>query len=89
VSVTEFEACLQEKFTVMGGEGELPLTLGKVTRLDARHPDAKRDPFTLLFRAENVIRLTQGIYLVRHSKLGEAQIFLVQVSPQEVEAVFN
>lgn len=89
ISSSEFEACLQEIFSLVLSDGKFPLQLDKVSLVTGSHPDAKRAPFTLTFKSAHPIRLPQSIYTVEHERLGAMEIFLVQSSPTEVEATFN
>lgn len=63
---------------------------------DARHRAAagiRAEPFTLTFRGPGEPRLAQGIHRLEHERLGELEIFLVPIRPDErgplYEAVFN
>lgn len=55
--------------------------------------EKRRIPFSIVFRAEPVTQLSEKIYLIKHNQLGEKQIFLVPLQPDEngtyYEAVFN
>jgi len=57
------------------------------------HPAAQRTPFALTFRAKDKSVPPQRTYRLTHPILGEAEIFLVPIGPDEVamryEAVFN
>jgi hypothetical protein len=55
--------------------------------------EAKRSPFSLVFRGPREFVLPQRIYPVEQESLGKAEIFLVPIGPDEIgqryEAVFN
>lgn len=89
VSSAEFEACLQEIFHLVVSDGKFPFTLSQVSPLGTVVPEAKRTPFSVTFLAATPIRLPQAIYRLENEKLGTLDVFLVQISPTEVEAVFN
>ncbi len=89
ISSGEFEACLQEKFLLPVADGKLLLELASVTVLPGGRPEAKRAPFSLVFHAPHPIRLPQAIYRLEHERLGAMELFLVQVGPTAIEAVFS
>ena len=77
-----------------GDDEPSPLELVETTALGKHaRPDARRKPFSLLFRGPPELRLHQHIYRMHHAVLGELEIFLVPVQPGEegslFEAVFN
>jgi hypothetical protein len=45
--------------------------------------------FSLLFKLSQPADAPQGICKIHHEKLGDMEIFLVPVGPDEYEAVFN
>ena len=89
ISRSEFEARLHEIFSLVLHDGTFPLTLAQVRGAGTGMPEAKREPFALTFKAEKPIRLPQGIYRLQNETLGTLDLFLVQTSPTEAEAVFN
>lgn len=89
ISRDEFEACLHETFTIVHAGGKLAVELHKVVQLTGAAPDAKREPFSVQFNTPSPMQVPQGIYRVEHDRLGAMELFLVQVSPSEVEVVFN
>jgi hypothetical protein len=52
-----------------------------------------RNPFSLVFRTPYNLSLSQDIYKLEHTSLGELHIFLVPIGPDSqgmrLEAVFN
>jgi len=89
----EFAACLDQDFEIVFSDGTLPVKLVEAKKWGPDQPDNVRQPFTLMFRVDRNLRLPQGIYEMRHAKLGEMEIFLVQIAADEnsstLEAVFN
>ncbi len=89
VSSSEFEACLSEIFSLVLIDGKFPLKLAQVSPLGGASPESKRKPFSITLKAEHPIRLPQGIYRLENDNLGSFEVFLVQTTPTEAEAVFN
>jgi hypothetical protein len=89
----EFAASLDQDFEIVFPDGTLPVKLVDAKQWGADQPAAQRQPFTLTFRVARNLRLPQGIYKMRHAKLGEMEIFLVQTAADQnsstLEAVFN
>ena len=85
----DFEARLNETFRVVFADGALPLELVEVKSAGTAAPGAKRDPFSLTFRATQAVRLAQGIYRLENDQAGALEIFLVQHGPAEFGAVFS
>ena len=85
----DFEARLNETFRLVLVDGVFPLELVEVKPAGSGAPGAKRDPFSITFRAVQAIRLPQGIHRLENDQLGPLEIFLVQHGPSEVHAVFN
>ena len=88
----QFAACLNQDFAIILSDGALLLQLSAVRPLGKR-PESLRDAFALEFLGRAGLRLPQGIYKMRNAKLGEMEIFLVQVGADQTgstfEAVFN
>jgi hypothetical protein len=89
VTRENFEAHSQEMFQLVLKDGTWPLQLVKVSGAGTAAPNAPREPFALTFRSATPIRLPQGTYRLENDKLGAMEIFLVQSSPTDVEAVFS
>ncbi|MEA3210565.1 MAG: hypothetical protein QOE70_3622 [Chthoniobacter sp.] len=85
----DFAACLDQPFSLpTAAPAGFALTLIEARLLGPR-PGATREPFALKFKAAQPIRLPQAIYRLENERLGAMEIFLVQIAPAEVEAVFN
>lgn len=74
--------------------GEFPITLFEATPLKGgNYPGQTREPFQLKFRGEESILLHQLTHRLRHESLGELDIFLVPIGPENgnflYQAVFN
>lgn len=90
-----FEACLDDTFTidVEGGES-VEATLAEVSDRGDAPAEGERDrAFSLLFQGAGNVRIPQGIHRLRHPELGEMDLFLVPVGPDDegtrFEAVFG
>jgi hypothetical protein len=92
VRCEQFAACLKQDFAILLSDGALLLQLSEVRPL-GKHPESLRDPFTLTFLGRAGLRLPQMIYKMRNAKLGEMEMFLVQIGADQTgstfEAVFN
>jgi hypothetical protein len=92
VECAQFAACLDQDFEIVFPDGTLPVKLSEARPLGIR-PESIREPFSLTFVAARQFRFPQGTYKMRHPKLGEMEIFLVQVAADQnsatLEAVFN
>jgi len=93
VTREQFAACLDQEFEIVFPDGTLPAKLTEAKQWGPDQPANVRQPFTLTFRIERSLRFPQGTYKIRHSQLGEMEIFLVQlaadVNSSTLEAVFN
>jgi len=92
VQCADFAPCVNQDFEVATSGAPLLLQLFDA-RPRERHPGMTRDPFTLTFHGPPPLRLPQGIYKMSNAKIGEMEIFLVQIAADETsstfEAVFN
>ncbi|AKU91978.1 DUF6916 family protein [Vulgatibacter incomptus] len=84
LTAAQFSSRIGESFVLRldGGEPpELELVLSEVAEgpVDPRPPEARRAPFSLLFRGPASPALPQRIYKLRHRELGELEIFLVPI----------
>lgn len=90
-----FEACLGDTFTIeMEGGESVEATLADVSDRGDAPSDGERDrAFSLVFRGPDEARIPQGIHRLRHPELGEMDLFLVPVGPDDegarYEAVFS
>lgn len=48
-----------------------------------------RSPFSLIFRGRAQQHLGQGIWAVRHARIGPLELFVVQIGPTEYQVVFG
>jgi len=89
-----FEPLLNGEFQIDFGNGPVKSTLVDVRALAPPSNDHQgRQPWSLLFRTENEAAFEQAIYRVNHRDLGDLDIFLVPVGPDDegmrYEAVFS
>ena len=88
----DFAACVNQDFAIILSDGALLLQLSEVRPLGKR-PESLRDPFALTFVGRAGLRLPQMTYKMRNAKLGEMEIFLVQIGADQngssFEAIFN
>jgi hypothetical protein len=87
-----FEPLVGEKFTARpsdeGGEAtELELELASCVESPHAQPD--HPAFSLFFRVTAGALLPQQIFTLENDALGEFELFLVAVGPQQYEAVVN
>jgi hypothetical protein len=70
----------------------IELTLAETEPL-RNYAKLKREPFSLSFTAKSDLMLSQRLYALRHSTLGQMTIFLVPIARQgdttTYQAVFN
>jgi hypothetical protein len=88
--VTEtFEPRIGERFTaapsVAGGSIELDLE----SCVESPHARPDHPAFSLFFRTTAAEPLPQQIFTLSNAALGEFELFLVPVGPQQYEAVVN
>ena len=86
VSVSVFEACLNQAFTARDAEGcTYALELFEARALEPRpglaHLGIREDPFSLLFRVPAGTTLCQGCYTLEHPRFEAVTLFLVPISP--------
>jgi hypothetical protein len=93
-----FRDALGETFLVRLDSGEtVRLELAEVTSHGDRGSDTpegvRRRPFSLLFRGDPALALPQRIHRLEHERLGEQDIFIVPLQPDDdgtrFEAVFG
>ena len=85
--------CIDQPFTLELDGARLPLTLISVDRLDGAAGTDDRDTFSIVFRGDNSRILEQQIYRISNATLGELELFIVPIGPDEqgmrYEAVFS
>ncbi len=91
-----FETYVGTNFQVTTDHGNATVQLAAVRPLAMayRPPPHGREPFSLIFRAESrEFFLPQSVYRIWHPVLGDLDVFLVPVGPDETgmcfEAIFN
>ncbi|MHA3773189.1 DUF6916 family protein [Verrucomicrobiota bacterium sgz303538] len=93
VTITEFNACLNDDFTLREADKEYLLKLIEATPLGHGRPNAARAPFALKFQGDPRLRAPQRIYDLSHPRLGDMSIFLVPIAVDQTgsyfEAIFN
>ncbi len=95
LTISDFQPLVGEAFDVPrydNGEVHTTLTLRKVDSIGRAHP-GRTEPFSLVFDGPSESALDQGTFTLRHSRLGEHDIFLVPVAEsngtREYQAIFN
>jgi hypothetical protein len=94
LTAEDFLPLVHERFVLSGGAWEehnggavsFEVNLVEVTVIP-REPGG-RAPFSLEFQGDPEFTLAQGIYCVKHGRLGVLEIFLVPIAPGRYEAVF-
>ena len=93
VGYDTFSPLIGRTFTTTIGEVRVELELSEVKKLGHKRMEASRDPFSLLFRGLQELRLAQGIYCFECEALGEIELFITQVGKgaqgSEFEAIFT
>lgn len=81
----QFAPLVGSKFQLRHGDNgvaELDLIEAKALGRGRAHPGAKREPFSLLFRAASPrFYLPQSMYPLHHASLGSLELFLVPLGP--------
>lgn len=77
-----FQALLDQPVQLCLGD-DLALD-AKIAEVSARqrHGDAERDPFSVIFITDSEENHGQQIYTMKHSELGELDLFLVPLGPK-------
>ena len=94
LSAEDFAPFLKEKFLINFSHSEpSPVYLIEINEKKSTSPGSRRQPFSIIFRAAKDMIWPQGIYKIKHEKLGVLDLFLVPVGPDQegmcYEAVFN
>jgi hypothetical protein len=92
VTHADFAACLNQSFTMRTDDVCVEAHLISVSPWGGA-PHEGRQPFSLIFRGPLTPVLTQQIHVIHSPVLGELEIFLVPVGPDEqgmrYQAVFS
>lgn len=95
LTISDFQPLVGQSFDVPrydNGEVHTTLTLRKVDSIGNAHPH-RSEPFSLVFDGPSESALDQGTFILRHSGLGDHDIFLVPVSEangtRQYQAIFN
>ena len=90
---TAYHDCLNQSFTLYSDETDHQLELIEVTRLHDGHDATAPAAFSIVFRADKDLLLNQGTYRMNNQALGELDIFIVPIGPDQegmcYEAVFT
>jgi hypothetical protein len=97
VTRSDFAQCVGQHFQIGCGGQAVAAELAAVTGLGYKSADdrnrGERESFSLLFHAPKQWRYPQCIYHLSHPQLGELDVFLVPLGPDErgmrLEAIFN
>ena len=91
LKLEDFQTCLGQTFTVMLEDTDsLELELIQVKPIGVFDSEADaRQSFSLLFRGPAEPMLPQQIYGLENITLGEQQIFLVPVGPDETGMLYD
>ena len=91
-SLADFTRHLNQAFTLDLGEQAIAAELIEARSLGAAAP-GEREPFSLVFRIASSSVVPQRIYTLHHAELGDLEIFLVPIGPDDegmrLEAVFT
>lgn len=89
----DFIGCLDQPFTLEHEGSSYPLTLISVDKIGSNATLDDREAFSVIFRGNSSQALDQQIYHIRHSTMGEMDLFIVPIGPDDegmrYEAVFS
>ena len=89
----DFNSCIDQPFALELDDASVLLTLVSVDRLGNSASVNDRDVFSVIFRGDNDRVLQQQIYRISNDTLGEMDLFIVPIGPDEqgmrYEAVFS
>ena len=91
LKLEDFQELIDQDFAVSyeeGGEPQTVFTLRKVES-NGQGRDGFRDPFSLFFDGPPDLPLPQHIYWLTHEKLGTEMIFLVPISGNADQRVYQ
>jgi hypothetical protein len=94
LTAEDFSPLLEEQFEInIAQDQNIHLQLIEVTPGKFTNSSTERKTFSIVFRGALDTEIPQGIYAIKHKKLGELSLFLVPIGPDEngmcFEAVFN
>ncbi len=93
VSLDTFAPLQGAGFTLKSEDLAVELNLHVVRKLGHKREESLRDPFSLIFKGPQGLRLPQGIYGMTCDSLGEIELFITQIADgaqgSEFEAVFT
>lgn len=90
VTAEDFQPFLGQFFALFDGGTRTPLELVAVRRRSARPGDfARREPFSLLFRAEPSVVKQQQIFRLEHPTLGAMELFLAPCRSDATGCYYN
>jgi hypothetical protein len=84
-----FEPHVGTRFTATPSLGGEPIELTLSSCVESPHARPDHPAFSLFFESSEPHPREQQIFALRHAELGELDLFLVPVGPQEYEAVVN
>jgi hypothetical protein len=84
-----FEPHVGETFAATPTYSGQPLELVLSSVAESPHARPDHPAFSLFFESSDANPREQQIFTLRHEMLGEFDLFLVPVGPQEYEAVIN
>ena len=94
LTADQLQSFVGSRFELRHGEAPPnPLELTVAEPIRAQPVPDGRQPFSLVFQADDQLELLQAIYTLRHRELGSLELFLVPIQPGErgsrFEAVFT
>lgn len=95
----DFNGCLNQPFTLELNNSELndsstcPLKLISVDKHPGSAKTGDHEAFSVVFRGDSKLTLEQQIYRIKHDTLGDMELFIVPIGPDNkgmcYEAVFS
>lgn len=89
VTAEDFEPYVQKKMSLKIGDYSQEVTLVSVRKNDRKHPDSKREAFTIEVKGDPTKQLPQNTYVVECEGLEKMSIFFVPVAQGTYCATFN
>jgi hypothetical protein len=84
-----FEPHVGTRFNATPSLGAEPIDLTLSSCVESPHARPDHQAFSLFFDAAEPMPQPQQVFTLRHAELGEFDLFLVPVGPQQYEAVVN